>query len=97
MIAAKRELDATGLTRRHLLLVTDGENTDGYDPEKVAAAINRRPEAERPSIYFVAFDIAANRFEGVRNAGGLVLGAANAKELNDTLDALLRGQILVEK
>ena len=97
MIAAKRELDRTGLARRHLLLVTDGENTDGYNPEKVAAAINRRPEAERPSIYFVAFDIEANRFEGVRNAGGLVLGAANAKELNDTLDGLLRGQILVEK
>lgn len=97
MIAAKRELDRTGLTRRHLLLVTDGENTDGYDPEKVAAAINRRPEAERPSVYFVAFDIEASRFEGVRSAGGLVLGAANAKELNATLDALLRGQILVEK
>jgi len=97
MIAAKRELDRTGLTRRHLLLVTDGENTDGYAPEKVAAAINRRPEAERPSVYFVAFDIEASRFEGVRNAGGLVLGAANAKELNATLDALLRGQILVEK
>ena len=97
MIAAKRELDRTGLTRRHLLLVTDGENTDGHDPVKVAAAINRRPEAERPSIYFVAFDIEASRFDGVRNAGGLVLGAANARELNTTLDDLLRGKILVEK
>ena len=97
MIAAKRELDATGLTRRHLLVVTDGENTDGFAPERVAAAINRRPEAERPSLYFVAFDVAANRFDRVRNAGGLVLGAANAKELNATLDSLLRGQILLEK
>ena len=97
MIAAKRELDRTGLTRRHLLLVTDGENTDGFDPVKVAAAINRRPELERPSIYFVAFDIEASRFDGVRNAGGLVLAAANARELNTTLDDLLRGKILVEK
>ena len=97
MIAAKRELDRTGLTRRHLLLVTDGENTDGYDPQKVAVAINRRPVEERPSIYFVAFDIAAERFEGVRNAGGIVLAAANARELNDTLDNLLRGKILIEK
>ncbi len=97
MIAAKRELDRTGLTRRHLLLVTDGENTDGFEPEKVAAAINRRPEAERPSIYFVAFDIDASRFKGVRDAGGLVLAAANARELNDTLDSLLRGKILIEK
>jgi Mg-chelatase subunit ChlD len=97
MIAAKRELDATGLSRRHLLVVTDGENTDGFEPERVAAAINRRPEAERPSLYFVAFDIEANRFRRVRDAGGLVLGAANATELNATLDSLLRGQILLEK
>ncbi len=97
MIAAKHELDAAGLTRRHLLIVTDGENTEGYAPERVAAAINRRPEAERPSLYFVAFDVEANRFRRVKDAGGLVLGAANAKELNATLDSLLRGQILLEK
>ena len=30
-------------------------------------------------------------------AGGLVLPAANARELNDTLDSLLRGNILLEK
>lgn len=97
MIAAKRELDATALTRRHLLVVTDGENTEGFAPERVAAAMNRRPEAERPSLYFVAFDVATSRFDRVRDAGGLVLGAANAKELNVTLDSLLRGQILLEK
>lgn len=97
MIAAKRELDATGLARRHLLVVTDGENTDGFAPDAVAAAINRRPEVERPSIYFVAFDIEQRRFERVRDAGALLLGAADARELNSTLDSLLRGQILIEK
>jgi Ca-activated chloride channel family protein len=97
MIAAKRELDGTGLSRRHLLVVTDGENTDGFAPDRVAAAIGRRPEAERPSIYFVAFDIDKDRFAKVRDAGGLVLAAANARELNDTLDSLLRGKILLEK
>ena len=39
MITAKRALDDTGLSRRHLLLVTDGENTDGYAPERVAQGI----------------------------------------------------------
>lgn len=97
MITAKRELDATGLSRRHLLVVTDGENTSGVEPGAVTLGISRRPEAERPSIYFVAFDIDAARFGGVRDAGGLVLAAANAKELNDTLDTLLRGKILLEK
>jgi len=97
MIFAKRELDATGLTRKHLLVVTDGENTGGFDPDDVATALNRRPEAERPSLYFVAFDIEASRFNRVKDAGALVLGAANAKELNSRLDALLRGNILLEK
>jgi Mg-chelatase subunit ChlD len=97
MIAAKRELDSAALTRRHLLVVTDGENTSGYRPDRVTAAIGRRPEQERPSIYFVAFDIAASRFDAVRDSGGLVLGAANARELNETLDTLLRGKILIEK
>lgn len=97
MITGKRALDGTGLSRRHLLVVTDGENTNGPGPEEVATAITRRPAAERPSIYFVAFDIAASSFDGVRNAGGLVLEASNARALNDTLDSLLRGKILIER
>jgi hypothetical protein len=97
MVAAKHELDATGLTRRHLLVVTDGENTHGVEPDRVATAIGRRPEIERPSMYFVAFDIDAGVFGGVRDAGGLLMAAGNAKELSDTLDGLLRGKILVEQ
>ncbi len=97
MVTAKLELDRTGLSRRHLLVVTDGENTDGYEPEDVTAAINRRPEAERPSMYFVAFDVDARRFERVRDAGALLLGAADAGQLKQTLDELLHGRILVEQ
>lgn len=97
LIVGKRALDQTGFARRHLLVVTDGENTDGFRPGDVMAALNRRPESERPSVYFVAFDIAAARFEAVKNAGGLVLAAANAQELTDTLDYLLTGKILVEQ
>jgi hypothetical protein len=97
MVAAKQALDATGLSRRHLLVVTDGENTDGFEPEDVAVAIAKRPDTEKPSIYFVAFDIEARRFNGVRDAGGLVLPAANARDLNATLDTLIKGKILLEK
>jgi hypothetical protein len=97
MVAAKHALDATGLSRRHLLIVSDGENTDGFLPEDVAAGIGRRPEEERPSIYFVAFDIDTRRFDRLRDAGGLVLPAADARQLSETLETLISGRILVER
>ena len=97
MVTAKQALDATGLSRRHLLIVSDGENTDGFEPQDVTAAIAKRPDTDKPSIYFVAFDIEAQRFNGVRDAGGLVLPAANAKELNTTLETLIKGKILLER
>jgi von Willebrand factor type A domain len=96
IVAGKHGLDVSGMSRRHLIVVTDGENTDGYEPEDVLKALARRPEAERPSVYFVAFDIAASRFDAVRDSGGLVLGAANGEELDSTLNSLLNGKILVE-
>lgn len=97
MVEGKRALDATGVTRRHLLVVTDGENTDGFDPGDVTAAIGQRPFDERPSIYFVAFDIEGTRFRSVRDSGGFVLEAGGGKALGETIDSLLRGKILIEK
>ena len=97
MIAGKRALDATGLSRRHLLVITDGENTEGVEPGTVARAIVQRPEVERPSMYFVAFDVEARRFSAVKEAGTLVLEAHDSRSLNETLDMLLRGEILLER
>jgi Mg-chelatase subunit ChlD len=96
MIVAKRDLDATRLSRRHILVVTDGQNTRGYSPGDVAQAIVRQREQDRASIYFVAFDIKADRFNAVRDAGGLVLAASDERDLNQTLGYLLSGKILVE-
>jgi Mg-chelatase subunit ChlD len=97
MVRGKRALDATRLTRRHLLVVTDGENTDGFEPGDVARAMEARPIEERPMLYFVAFDIDARRFNAVKNAGGAVMEAASGKALGETIDTLLRGKILIEK
>jgi hypothetical protein len=89
-------LDVVNLTRRHLLVVTDGDNTDGPSPHEVMTALAKRPEHERPSVYFVAFDVDARRFDSIRDGGGLVLGAADADQLHATLGSLLTGKILVE-
>ena len=97
MIEAMRSLVATGLSRRHVLVITDGENTTGYAPGDVADAISRLPEQSRAAVYFVAFDISADRFNAVRDAGGLVLEASNQTDLTHTLDFVLTGKILAEK
>ncbi len=97
MIQAKLDLDVTGMTRRHILVVTDGENNVGYTPGAVANAITQIPEEERASIYFIAFDVGADRFKAVKDAGGLVLAASSENDLRQTLDFVLTGKILVEQ
>jgi hypothetical protein len=97
IIKAKHDLDLTGLSHRHILVVTDGENNQGYAPGDVADVISRQPEENRASLYFVAFDVAAEKFKAVRDAGGLVLPAADERELQQTLDYVLTGKILVEQ
>ncbi len=97
MIRAKLDLDRTGMLRRHMLVVTDGKNNKGYSPGDVASAIARQPDEGRVSLYFVAFDIGADRFSRVKDAGGLVLEAANERDLNQTMDFILTGKILAEQ
>jgi hypothetical protein len=97
MIQAKRDLDATGMSRRHILVITDGENNRGYGPGDVANAISSLPQEEQTAIYFIAFDIGAERFNAVKEAGGLVLAASSGSDLKQTLDFVLTGKILVEQ
>jgi len=97
MIKVKRDIDATGLSKRHILVITDGQNTKGYSPADVTRAILSQTEKDRASIYFVAFDVATSTFNSVRDSGGLVLAASNETDLKGTLDYLLTGKILAEQ
>jgi Mg-chelatase subunit ChlD len=96
MAVARLALDRSGLKRRHLLVVTDGENTDGADPALVASVLERQPDEAKASLYFVAFDVDADTFAGVKNAGALLLSAKSGAELAATFDELLSDRILVE-
>lgn len=97
MLKAKQDLDARRVTKTHILVITDGENTTGYDPADVVSAIYRLPEVQQTSTYFIAFNVSAEVFEPVREAGGMVLSASNDSELATTLDYLLTGRILAEQ
>ena len=98
MIAAKRELDAhrphapppAGRHRRR----EHGRASRPSASRPRSAAGRRRSGRRSTSSRSTSTQ---DRFAKVRDAGGLVLAAANARELNDTLDSLLRGKILIEK
>lgn len=97
MVEAKRILDAAGYKKTHILVVTDGENTLGEDPGVVAKLLSELPEEHRASLYFVAFDVAADKFSAVKATGALVMEAAGETQLRETFDYILSGKILVEQ
>jgi Mg-chelatase subunit ChlD len=95
MDAARDALYQSGTIRKYILVVTDGENTAGRSPQSVAREIARRSDGA-VKMYFVAFDIDADKFDFVRGVRGEVLGASNGVALRASLDTIYRGKILAE-
>jgi len=96
MILGKHDLDRSGLTKKHLVLLTDGENTSGRDPTSVAAAMASLPPDEQAGVYFIAFDVEASRFKAIKDAGVTLLEASSAPELDRCLDYIVEKKILLE-
>jgi hypothetical protein len=97
IIRAKQDLNRSNLSRKHILVVTDGANTDGHTPQDVMAAIAKLPDDDRPGVYFIAFDVNAAVFAKAKEHGAVVLPAANEAELQKALDELVGERILLEK
>jgi Mg-chelatase subunit ChlD len=95
MDVARAALYDSRIIRKYILVVTDGENTNGRSPQAVAEEIARRSEGA-VRMYFVAFDIDADRFAFLRRVRGEVLGAGNGIALRASLDTIYRGKILAE-
>jgi hypothetical protein len=95
MDVARQSLYESGMIRKYILVVTDGENTDGRPPREVAQEIARRSEGAVRQ-YFVAFDVDAKNFAFLRDVHGEVLSAANGLSLRASLDTIYRGKILAE-
>ncbi len=95
MDAARADLYRAGTIRKYILVVTDGENTNGRSPRRVAEEIARRSEGS-VRMYFVAFDVDARRFDFVKNVRGEVVGASDGMALRASLDTIYRGKILAE-
>jgi Mg-chelatase subunit ChlD len=95
MHTARPDLYRAGVFRKYLLVVTDGENTSGRSPEDVAREIFQKSD-HGVQIYFVAFDIGAERFSFLKDVQGDVIGAGSGPELRKVLDGIYQGRILAE-
>jgi hypothetical protein len=85
--------------RKHVLVITDGANTVGPAPDQVMGAITRAADKKQASLFthFIAFDVDAKVFSGVKKQGANVASAADESQLNSQLDFILQNQILLEK
>jgi len=95
MREARPALYRAGVFRKYLLVVTDGENTRGRNPETVARDIWDKSE-HAVQVYFVAFDTSTDKFAFLKEVGGDVIGAGSGTELRTALDGIYQGKILAE-
>jgi Mg-chelatase subunit ChlD len=95
MHEARPDLYRAGVFRKYLLVVTDGENTNGPRPERVARDIWQKSEGA-VQIYFVAFDTSPEKFAFLKDVGGDVITAGTGAELRTALDGIYTGKILAE-
>lgn len=96
--AAKAVMESP-LTRKHVLVITDGMNTRGPRPEQVLPKIKQSAAEKQASVsvHFVAFDVDAKQFDSVKKLGATVVGAAEEKQLNSQLQFILQRKILLEE
>ncbi len=88
----------SNLNRKHVLVITDGENTVGPDPAAVLPQLLREAGQRKQSLFFhfVAFDVEAKVFDAVKKSGATVVGAADEKQLNEQLEFIIEKKVLLE-
>lgn len=95
MRKARPDLYRAGVFRKYLLVVTDGENTNGRSPADVAREIWGKSQGG-VQVYFVAFDTSPEKFAFLKEVGGDVIAAGTGAELRTALDGIYQGKILAE-
>jgi len=95
MAAARPDLYRAGVFRKYLLVVTDGDNTSGRPPDRIARDIFLKSEGG-VQVYFVAFDTDPDKFGFLKEIGGDVFGAGTGEDLRKALDGVYQGKILAE-
>ncbi len=97
-IATRTVMDSP-LSRKHVLIITDGMNTAGPKPAEVLPRLQQQAQAKQTSVsvHFVAFDVNAKVFDPVKKLGATVVSAEDEKQLNTQLEFVLQRKILLEE
>ncbi len=98
MTMAGRTLLATPAASKHLLVLTDGENTAGTTPIAALTSLQKQSQGQDQTIFVhvLALDISPSVFASLQKAGATLIGASDEKQLQSQLDFILETQILVE-
>jgi hypothetical protein len=96
--AAGEAVMKSKLSRKHVLVLTDGMNTSGPDPAVIIPRLRNDAAKSGSSIdvHFVAFDVSAKVFDPVKKLGATVMGASDELQLNTQLTFILEEKILLE-
>lgn len=96
---AAKALAGTKAGSRHVLVITDGDNTVGPAPDALMPGLlgEAAKKGAPLQFHFVAFDVDARVFAGVKKLGATLVGAANEMQLNDNISIILEEKILLEK
>ena len=96
--AAGKAVLRSKLSRKHVLVITDGLNNVGPDPASAMSDLKGQAEQKQTalSVHFVAFDVDAKVFDPVKKLGATVVGAADEPQLKTQLEFILQRKILLE-
>lgn len=95
LIMAERTLDRNATGRKHILLITDGENQDGPSPGRVYRSLLDVNKAigDTTALYLVAFGTDPAYFRDLQEQGATVIDAqtpqALEKGLRETIELIL--------
>ncbi len=97
------QLVQSGTIFKSLIIITDGENTTGVEPDKVLEAIvnnrNNKNTEDFPVltnnilVSFVGFDVNSSIFNDLHDIGSRITSASNKEELNESLKNLFLADI----
>jgi von Willebrand factor type A domain len=99
LTVASRAVFKSPLSRKHILIITDGMNTAGPKPEEVLPTLKEQAlqKGTALSTHFVAFDVDAKVFAPVKKLDATVVAAADEKQLDTQLQFILQRKILLEE